>query len=233
MGVVVRRATIDGHRAPEFEGTLLQLTNAAILEHNGVLVRNDYFFIAFDSVRVVRDKETVLLERTDWVNPSDPSMPLWEATSDMIVRRQPGAAKSNSTLVAAVTGLPDASNETLIENRRKRQAKLKELRDHIEATTKDATQIAALTTRIEQLDIVTQWWNLAVGTWNNRPIDRRAHQLTLLFEGWHIDVNGKVLVRGDTPVDETARWPLKFWMGGWDGDALTAWMEGSWEIPLK
>jgi hypothetical protein len=228
VGVLVKRATIDGNPVPEYTGARVQLLEAQILEHNGVLIRNDYFFIDPLKVRVTLPNGQLVAERLDWVNPSDPSMPLWEATSAMLVRRQPEYAKSNSTKVAAATGLPDASNETLILNRKERQEQLKALRD----VTTDPTEIAALTTRIEQLDIVTQWWNLSVGTWSNRPIDRRAHQLTLLFDGWNIGVNGTVTEGGLVRGDATQEWPLAFWMGGWDGDALTAWVEGSWTIPL-
>jgi len=34
-------------------------------------------------------------------------------------------------------------------------------------------------------------------------------------------------------ADETQPWPLQFWMGGWDGDALTGYVKGTWQIPLK
>ena len=233
VGVVVHSATIDRKPAPEYVGGRLQLLGAQILEHNGILIRNDYFVIDPVKVRVTMPDGRLVAERRDWMNPSDPSMPPWEATSDMLVRRQPQYAQSNSPMVAAATGLADASNETSIRDRIERQQKLIELREHYRnCDPPNETEIAALTTRIEQLDIVTQWWNLSVGTWNDRPIDRRAHQLTLLFDGWNIGVNGAVMPGGMVHGDATQPWPLAFWMGGWDGDALTAWMEGSWTIPL-
>lgn len=222
VGVTVRKASDE-----TFVGARIELVDAQILEHNGVLVRNDFFFIDPMHVRVYHDRTKPLLERNDWVNPADPTMPLWEATSAMLLRRQPTTMQSNSPMVAAATGLPDASNQTLIENRRERQRNLKELLKK----TKNPTEKAALVTRIEQLDIVEQWWNLAVGTWDNRPIDRRAHQLTLLFDGWNIPVQGKVFAN-TVGADETQPWPLAFWMGGWDGDALTAYVKGTWTVPL-
>lgn len=228
VGVLVRKATMNGKSASKYEGARIQLLGAQILEHNGVLVRDDYFFIDPLHVRISDRKGDVLLERRDWVNPADPSMPLWEATSAMLLRRQPTIMQSNSPMVAAATGLPDASNETLIANRRERQRNLLAL---LEETT-DETERAALVTRIEQLDIVEQWWNLSVGTFTNRPIDRRAHQLTLLFDGWNIAVSGDVFAN-QPGGDPTQPWPLKFWMGGWDGDALTGFVSGTWEVPVK
>ncbi len=220
--------TVTSASSPEYVGARVAFLDAQILEHNGVLVRNDYFFIDPLHVRVFSADGETLIERRDWVNPSDPSMPLWEATSAQLIRRQPTMMQSNSPMVALATGLEDASNETCIQNRLERQANLKALLKK----TKDPTERAALTTRIEQLAIVEQWWNLAVGTFKNRPIDRRAHQLTLLFDGWNIGVNGNVYANmpGGDPSQE---WPLSFWMGGWDGDALCAYIRGSWQIPLK
>ncbi len=232
VGVTVQSAVIDNGKgndtAHEYIGARVAFLDAQILEHNGVLVRNDYFFIDPLRVRVFNAEGETLVERRDWVNPSDPSMPLWEATSAQLIRRQPTTMQSNSPMVALATGLENASNETCILNRLERQKNLKALL----RKTKDPTERAALTTRIEQLAIVEQWWNLAVGTNNNRPIDRRAHQLTLLFDGWNIGVNGDVYVNAPGG-DPSLEWPLAFWMGGWDGDALCAYMRGTWQIPLK
>jgi hypothetical protein len=228
VGVTVVGASIGHDNAPQYVGARVAFLDAMILEHNGVLVRNDYFFIDPLRVRVFQADGTTLIERRDWVNPSDPSMPLWEATSAQLVRRQPTIMQSNSPMVALATGMKDASNATCIENRMERQKNLKALLKK----TKDPTERAALTTRIEQLHIVEQWWNLSVGTFDNRPIDRRAHQLTLLFDGWNIGVCGDVYANapGGDPSQE---WPLSFWMGGWDGDALCAYIRGTWQIPLK
>jgi hypothetical protein len=220
--------TVTSASDKSFAGARVAFVGAQILEHNGVLIRNDFFFIDPLHVRITDPKGKVLLERNDWVNPSDPRMPLWEATSSMLVRRQPASMMSNSPMVAAATGLPNAANQTLIENRLRRRDQLAALL----AQTEDSTERAALETRIEQLAIVEQWWNLAVGNYDNRPIDRRAHQLTLLFDGWNIPVQGEVLT--DTVGgDPTQPWPLAFWMGGWDGDALTGYIKGTWTIPLK
>lgn len=227
VGVTVRRASIDGKAEPNLEGAKVQFIDAQILEHNGVLIRNDYFFIDPLHVRVYKDAKNVLAERLDWVSPAQPSMPLWEATSAMLLRRQPKQFVSNSPVVAAATGLKDASIATLIANRDERRGNLEKLLDE----TTDETRRAALVTRIEQLKIVTQWWNLTQGTWKNRPIDRRAAQLALLCDGWDIDVNGEVRANS-VGGDPTRPWPLKFWMGGWDGDALTSYVRGTWEIPL-
>jgi hypothetical protein len=144
------------------------------------------------------------------------------------VRRQPKRFVTNSAEAAAATGLPDASNKTLIDNRIQRRKSLEAL---LKKTKNDPVKQAALETRIEQLAIVEQWWNLSQGSFSERPIDRRAYTLALQLEGWDIGVNGQVF-KDKLGGDRTRPWPLRFWMGGWDGDALCAYVRGSWEIPL-
>lgn len=239
VGVTVRRATLDGQPRHDLVGARVALLDAQIIEHNGILTRNDLFIIDPLRVRVTAADgaagETVLLDRDDWLNPANPQMPQWEATSPMLLRRQPKRFVTNSPEVAAATGLPDPSNRALIANRKERreslEALLKALARKREKTKEERIAEAALETRIEQLKIVEKWWDLSEGTWDERPIDRRAYTLALQLEGWDIGVSGHAYANA-LGGDETRPWPLRFWMGGWDGDALCAYVRGSWEIPL-
>ena len=122
VGVTVRRATRDGQAAADLIGTRVSFLDAQIIEHNGILARNDLFIIDPLRVRVSSaDNKEVLLEREDWLNPADPNMPQWEATSAMILRRQPKRFVTTSPEVAAATGLRYPANKTLIDNRIKRR----------------------------------------------------------------------------------------------------------------
>ena len=118
----------------------------------------------------VRKGDTLILDREEFLDPANPSLPIAQATSAMLQRRQPQGFASNSVEVAKATGLPDASNHACITNRRIRQRNLEELLAH----TSDPVERAALETRISQLNILRQWWDLTEG---GKPIDRRAHQL--------------------------------------------------------
>lgn len=233
VGVNVRRAARDGQDVPGLVGARVELVGAQVLEHNGVLVRNDYFIIDPLRARVTQD-DLVILDREDWLNPADPSMPAWEATAPMLLRRQPKRFVTNSPEVAAVTGLPDASNETLIRNRDLRRESLEALLEEElgkPEADRDPVKIAGLETRIGELKIVRKWWDLSEGSWDTRPIDRRAYTLALQLDGWDIGVNGTVHAN-TVGADETRPWPLRFWFGGWDGDALCAYARGTWDIPL-
>ncbi len=130
-------------------------------------------------------------------------------------------------LEPAATGLPDAGNETLIRNREARRKSLEVLL----AKTKDDTARAALVTHRAAPDrgaVVEPRRRHVQGPPHRPP----RHQLALLFDGWNIGVMGNPTVN-TVGADETQPWPLKFWMGGWDGDALTGYVKGTWEIPLK
>jgi hypothetical protein len=228
VGVKVTKARRNGEDAPELVGTRVAFLDAQILEHNGLLIRNDYFIIHPFRVRLTSDDfRKVFLERDDYLNPNDPAQPLYDATSEQLERRQGTTFTSNSEEVARATGLENAANVTLIANRLQRKRKLEELL----AMTKDEVQRAALESRIQQLAIVEQWWNLSIGTYTDRPIDRRAHQLALQLSGWNVDMNGKVFVNR-LGADENYPWNIAFWMGGWDGDALCGYVKGTWTVPL-
>lgn len=228
VGVTVRSATRNGTAVPELVGTRVAFVDAQILEHNGILVRNDYFIIQPFRVRLLRaDDETILLERVDWLNPENPAMPENDATATMLTRRQAKKFTGNSQAVADATGLESPANVALIANRLERRRSLQELLK----TTKDPTEIAALESRIEQLAIVERWWELSANVGQNRVINRRAAQLALQLDGWNVDMNGDVAVN---VLDAATNYPwnISFWMGGWDGDALCGYIKGTWTIPL-
>jgi len=227
VGVTVTSAQRDGKDAPELVGAKIAFVDGMVAEHNGLLVRNDYFII--NPFRVtLTSGATLMLDRVDNLNPADPAMPENEATSPMLQRRQATKFTSNSEEVAKATGLPNGANVTLIENRLNRKRSLEELL----SSTTDAVKRAELESRIFELGIVEQWWNLTQGTRTNRPIDRRAAQLALQLSGWNVDMNGAIKANR-LGADERYPWNISFWMGGWDGDAMCGYIRGTWTIPLK
>lgn len=229
VGVTVRSATRNRKDAPELVGTKIAFVDAQILEHNGLLVRDDYFIINPFRVRLTNEKKKVLLDRVDDLNPNDPSMPENEATTPMLTRRQATTFTSNSQEVATATGLESPANVALIANRLQRKRNLEALL--AQTPKKDDTARSALETRIEQLAIVQRWWELSEGSPTSRPIDRRAAQLALQLSGWNIDMNGRIAAN-TLGADETYPWNISFWMGGWDGDAMCGYVKGVWTIPL-
>jgi len=229
VGVVVTSAKRDGKDVPDLVGGRIAFVDGMVVEHNGLLVRNDYFIINPFRVTLTTGK-TLQLDRVDYLNPSNPDMPENEADSTMLQRRQATTFQSNSEEVAQATGLPNAANVTLIQNRLNRKASLEALL--ASTPKKNAVKRAELESRIYELGIVEQWWNLSQGTSGNRPIDRRAAQLALQLSGWNIDMNGAI-AENRLGADERYPWNISFWMGGWDGDAMCGYVRGEWTIPLK
>jgi hypothetical protein len=227
VGVTVRRATENGRDRNDLVGGKVAFLGAQLLEHNGILIREDFFVIDPFHVTLTVDGN-VLLDRIDYLDPTRPHIVPEQATGPQLQRRQPAKFTSNSEEVARATGLPNAQNVTLMANRLRRRESLQLLLDE----TTDAVQQAALESRIFQLGIIEQWWNLSQGSPGNRPIDRRAAQLALQASGWNIDMNGKIFTNqlggnADLP------WNVSFWMGGWDGDALCGYVKGTWTIPTR
>jgi len=227
VGVTVASATLRGAQAPAFVGARLSMPNVRLVERNGVVVRNDFF--ALDPIEVRCEKDgVVLLARRDELDPARPGLPIVDADSPMLRRRQPRSWATLSAQVAAATGLAQpVTEEVLIANRLHRRSCLIE----VLATTVDPIARAALEVRINELEIVRRWWDLSQEGPDGPPIDRRAYTLALQATGWNIDLNGSVLANA-VGADIAARWPIGFWLGGWDGDALSGYIQGTWTIPL-
>jgi hypothetical protein len=228
VGVKVTAAVRNGVPVPGLVGAEVSLPGARLVERNGLVVRNDFF--ALDPVLVrLSQNGAVLLERRDELDPARPGLPIVAADTPMLLRRQPARWVMNSAQVAAATGLPQpVTDRALIDNRRARQACLAALLEN----TQDPTSRAALEVRIRELSILRRWWDLSQIGPDGPPIDRRAYTLALQAAGWNMGLNGAVSVN-ELGGDVSVAWPLSFWLGGWDGDALCAYIEGSLTVPLS
>lgn len=227
VGVSVHEAYLAGERRPEMEGLGIALVDSSLVELNGLLVRNDFFAVDPVKLRVTRGDQ-VVLERVDLLDPCRPDLQLRDAGSPELLRRQPKRWHANSDVVARATGLPSPMNEDLVANRRQRRAALLELRER----THDAAARAALTTRIDELADLHKWWALSEYQNNVPPIDRRAYTLALQADGWEIDINGPV-VANRLGADSSKPWPMSFWLGGWDADALCLYVAGVLRFPTR
>lgn len=235
IGVQITQAQEGDSVYSSLVGARVRFVGGEIVERNGIVVRNDMFVIDPLLVRIEEPQPVdgvykPILERLDLLDPKRPNLTVMEADGDQLRRRQLlGGFTDNSEIVAQATGLPSASNDELVRNREHRQKMLIALRDAIDPKT-NPNDYAALTSRINQLDILQTWWNLSVKPGKRVP-DRRARQLALLADGWSIGLNGPV-THNTIAADEDKPWGLSFWMGGWDGDALCGYIKGILNIPI-
>ena len=233
IGVQVVDAMENGAQRPDLKGARVRFVDAEVVERNGVIVRNDMFVIDPLRVRIEQPGTGApLLDRIDYLSgdPNLPNLPIVDATKAQVERRQlQGGFADGSWKVALATGLPSPNDADLLANRRERQRNLIALRDTIDRHRQPG-EYSGLTTRITQLDLLKEWWDLTALP-GAVPLDRRARQLALLADGWNIDINGQVLANA-IGADEKKLWNLSFWMGGWDGDALCGFIQGELNLPL-
>jgi len=233
IGVKVTEAVENGKPRADLKGARVRFVDAELVERNGVIVRNDLFAIDPLRVRIEKaDTGEALLDRVDLLSgdPTKPHLSIVDATAPQIKRRQlQGGFTDGSWKVALATGMASPDDAALLANRKERQRNLIALRETIDPK-KQPGEYSGLTTRITQLDILSQWWNLSVLP-RPLPLDRRAKQLALLADGWNVDMNGPVLAN-KVGADEKKFWNVSFWMGGWDGDALCGYVQGELNVPL-
>ena len=98
-----------------------------------------------------------------------------------------------------------------------RNERLTNLKNEL-AHCKDPIQIAALQKRISQLEI-------------NDPNNRRTNQIgTKALLSYPI--NAKEAFYNGKKIKPANTWDLEMWMGGWDADALSFWVEGNVQISI-
>lgn len=160
--------------------------------------------------------------RTDVWDPRDKSINIRNAPSGHLVRRQPVGFSLLSKTALRSIGISDFSRY-----RNKRRLNLEK---DLQIACRRPVKLA-LERRIEELKI-------------DQPRDRRVASL-----GWKLDynighnerwqgLNGDAIIRDPghafrEEVDLENPWPLTFWMGAWDCDALCGFVKGALAIPIK
>ena len=164
----------------------------------------------------------ITISRTDYLNPADPGMGLYDATIEQMQRR--GGIFGNPLnpgTVMEVTGCA-----TPKEYRLKRLAALKKDRE----STSDPVALAALGKRISEIEWPTpediDWSNRRTGALNG--VERRQFQINGK-DGLVYDPDQKLGVA----LDNDLEWPISFWNGVWDCDLLVGYMRGTLQIPTK
>ena len=155
------------------------------------------------------------LERADVLDPDAPEAAVHEASAEALNRRAPthlDGFRVDAARIRAAAGIEDA-----VAYRRRRLEKLEA--DLREAT--DPLAASVLRKRIRELAV-------------EDPLDHRVLMLQVV-QTRRFDLRGQATVRDLSgmlgSVDTVAPWPLEFWLGGWDADALCGFMQGTLQIP--
>jgi hypothetical protein len=156
----------------------------------------------------------ITIRREDLLYPEDPTLKIHQVPASYRAKRGSLIPMTLDPIrIADATGITDP-----IAYRKKRQILLK---SELEQTV-DPWAKAALEKRIRELDI-------------SDP--KKLQVMTLsLYNDYRFSINGSVEIfdphgQLKTHIDAVRDWPITFWMGGWDTDALCGYAKGRLTIP--
>jgi len=220
VGVVVKAVSLDGQHVldhPLVGGQLELLDKPKFEGRNGIVAEDATEFIHPFHLQLTGGG--VSLRREDILDPQDPERNIHEVDPSVLRRRQPveGEAVERAE-IAEATGIMDYEGY-----RRKRKDKLEE---KLQGTSDPVIQ-AALQKRIDDLD---------------ESLDPKKRDIRVGIQGvgliYRFAIRGpaEVVDEGDALgglVGTSPPWPIEFWMGGWDADALCGYMRGRLQVPFR
>jgi hypothetical protein len=220
VGVVVTAVSVDGRQVldhPLVGGQLELLDEPKFEGRNGIVAEDAAECI--DPFHLQLTGGGVSLRRRDILDPQDPERKIYEVDPSVLKRRQPVEDEVvESAEVADATGIMD-----YMGYRRERK---KDLEDALEETG-DAVIRAALQKRIDDLD---------------ESLDPKKRDIRVGILGasliYKFAIRGaaEVVDEGDALgglVGTSPPWPIEFWVGGWDADALCGYMRGRLQVPFR
>lgn len=224
------RAALKGAKL-HLEGETPPFPGPIFDSRNNIVGSDDNMMFVVNPFQLAIRGKGVEIHATDHLNPARPEEPIWQIQDPSIyARRLPTNFTSSSTAVMAAIRVFDGYSY-FRDRRRFLEQRIAELERKLApgaATSLDAAERAAvegsiqgLRTRIFQLEF-----------WGDRVITKLAFQLTYSF-----NVNGPQRIVGQErlggEVDCGHPWPVTFWFGGWDGDLLVGYMQGSLSMPFR
>jgi hypothetical protein len=210
------KVSLEG-KNPPFDGPIFD-------SRNNIVGSDDQMSFVVNPFELVIRGKGVTIRAVDHLNPADPSQKIWEIEDpSTYARRLPVAFTSSSNQVMSILRVFDQA--TYFNDRlrflRQRVAALEARRKPRKENPELETEIQTLQSRIYQIEF-----------WGSRVFTKMAFQLTYDFRvnGPQVIEDRKNALKGT--ADTTHPWPLTFWFGGWDGDLLVGYMQGSLGIPF-
>jgi hypothetical protein len=208
------------------DGTDFPLPGPTFESRNSTVGSDDTFAFVVNpfNLRIEREDKGVKLTASDYVDPADPTKPLWKVNDPNVYgRRLPFCASEGDTEVSEAVSVYDAYGyfrdrkrylDKLIRDTqvKRNEAGSKEDRDELDA------QIESYRSRIYQLE-----------HWGDRVISKIQTKVM-----WEHDINGPQQAEGNLGgrVDTSKPWRVRYWFGGWDGDLLLGYMRGTLSVPF-
>jgi hypothetical protein len=220
IGVTVRRAVrLDGKEPTTLtalEGATVDLLGEPRLENrNWTLTPAGFEPIVPFNLEIRKDDE-IRLFRSAPLLPDEPDKPLWEIPEEVLQAQGAVGLLYEPVTVGNATGIWDSLQVA--------QDRLQKLVKELKSDGCTDNQKVVLEARIKEL-------KYAIAKPNDRRIAARY-----AVERFNFGMQGKAEVKGEESalggmIDADAPWQIGFWIGGWDPDALSAYVLGALIIP--
>lgn len=219
VGVAIRGVALNGERQAGHPllGAGLRLAGEPKFESRNQLLTDDPSGTGLiEPFHLVIDGDGITIERPATLFPPDPLRPLYEVPVLFLNRRAP--VDPNGYTLDPVRIARDAGIASPPAYRKERMSRL----EADLSSTVDPTARAALAKRISELE-------------KSDPSDMRTLSM-ILTQTRRFELDGPAEIRDTDGIlspapDAAGAWPIEFWMGGWDADALCGFMSGRLTIP--
>ena len=220
----VRHAGNETSRIELLPGATVELLGAPKLENRNWTLTDAGFepIVPFD-LRIRSD--ALSIRRRAPLDVARPTRPLWKQPPAVLAAHAANGIELEPETVGKATGIW-VSRQVAVERRAKLQKDLEAARSK---TPPDEAELAILTGRIAELTI-------GIDDPSNRRVASRY-----FVERFGFDMLGEVEIVGDERgvlggtltrgSDAAGAWGIRFWMGAWDPDVLSAYFVGALDAP--
>ena len=192
---------------------------------NNITGSDDTMSFVITPFRLRIENGAQTLTAIDYVDPRDPSRQPWQIDDPAVYeRRLTRCWATDDQCVAEAIGVFDAYGYF-----RDRRRYLERLIEHAQAEIANlpakSPEAAALEANIQRFR--SRIYQLEF--WGDRVISK-----LLMRCNWQFDINGPKAFGFDVgvAVDTSADWPIELWFGGWDGDLLLGYAQGTLRLPF-
>jgi len=219
VGVIGAKVYLDGVDFP--------LPGPTFESRNSTVGSDDWFAFVVNpfNLRIENEESGVKLAATDYVDPKNPGLKLWQVNDPGIYgRRLPLCI--NTSDVEAQEAINVFDSFGYFRDRKRYLDKLirdssvfrAQAQSDAERARLDA-QIESYKSRIYQLE-----------HWGDRVISKIPTKVA-----WKHDINGPQSAQGNLGgvIDTSQPWQVSYWFGSWDGDLLLGYMRGTLSVPFK
>lgn len=228
-GVFIRKAQQvgkgDPRPIPELEGATFDLLDEPVLENrNWALTLPGYEPITPFHIRIESSSPSLVIDRNVPLDPDKPDLPAWKLDEDVLVEKGARGLALEPETVGRATGLWDFL-QAAVDRRAALEKDLKALEK--KTKKKHEAKRAILRGRIAELTYAIE-----------HPKDRRL-LVRAVIERFGFPLTGSAasvddpdgVLGGTLATSASATWRIDFWMGAWDADALSCFVEGALSIP--